>query len=79
MQASPGDMVVKTLLASAGGARDIDLIPGSRKSPGGGNGYSFQYSCLENPMSRGAGQATVLWIAKSWTLLSTHTHPFMIE
>ena len=34
-------------------------IPGSERSPGGGHGYSFQYSCLENPMDRGAWRATV--------------------
>ena len=37
---------------------------------GEGNGNPLQYSCLENPMDRGAGQATVLGIAKSWKLLS---------
>ena len=38
----------------------ISLIPGSGRSPGGGHGNSLQYSCLENPMDRGAWQATVL-------------------
>ena len=51
-------------------ARDIGLIPGSGKSPGGGNSYSLQYSCLENSMDRGAWQATVHEFAKSWTRLS---------
>ena len=40
-------------------AREVDSIPGLRRSPGVGNGASFQYSCLENSMSRGAWQATV--------------------
>ena len=43
------------------------LIPGSGKSPGGGNGNPLQYSCLENPMDRGAWQVTVHRITKSWT------------
>ena len=44
---------------SACNARDLGLIPGSGRSPGEGNGYPLQYSCLENPMDRGAWQATV--------------------
>ena len=43
------------------------LIPGSGRSPGEGNGYPFQYSCLENFMDRGAWQATVHGVAKSQT------------
>ena len=39
--------------------RDVGLIPGSGRSPGVGNGNSFQYSCLENAMDRGVWQATV--------------------
>ena len=38
-------------------AGDLDLIPGSGRSPGEGNGYPLQYSCLENSMDRGAWQA----------------------
>ena len=45
--------------ASACNARDLGLIPGSRKSPGEGNGNPLQHSCLENPMDRGAWWATV--------------------
>ena len=44
-------------------------IPGSGRSPGVGNGNPNQYSCLENPMDRGAGQATVHGVAKSLTQL----------
>ena len=44
-----------------------ELIPGSGRSPGGGNGNSPQYSCLQNPMDRGAWQATVHRVTKSWT------------
>ena len=51
--------MVKNPLASAGDARDTDLIPGLGRSPGLGNGAPFQYSCLENSMDRGAWRATV--------------------
>ena len=65
----PGGSVVKNLLASAGDVRDMGLIPGSRRSPGGRHGNPLQYSCLENPMDRGAWFATVHRVAKSWTQL----------
>ena len=48
-------------------AGDLGSIPRSEKSPGEGNGYPLQYSCLENSMERGAWQATVHGVAKSWT------------
>ena len=47
-------LVVKSLLANAADSRDVGLVPGSERSPRGGNGHPFQYSCLENPMDRGA-------------------------
>ena len=49
---------------------DLDLIPGSGRFPGDGNGYLLQYSCLENSMDRGAWRATVHGVAKCWTLLN---------
>ena len=49
---------------------DLDSIPGSRRSLGEENDYLFQYSCLKNPMNRGACQATVYGVTKSWTRLS---------
>ena len=49
---------------------DLGLIPGLGRSPGEGNGYPLQYSCLENPMDRGAWWATVHGVAKSQTRLS---------
>ena len=52
-------LVVKNPPASEGDLRDMGLIPGSGRSPGGGHGNPFQHSCLENPMDRGAWQATV--------------------
>jgi len=58
---------VKNPPANAGNTGDKGLIPGSGRSPGGGNGNPLQYSCLENPMDRRAWQATVHGVAKSWT------------
>ena len=52
---------------SACNAGDLGLIPGSGRSPGEGNGNPLQYSCLENPMDRGAWWATVLGVAKGQT------------
>ena len=48
-----------------GNARDVGSIPGSGRSPGVGIGNPLQYSCLENPMDRGAWQATAFGVAKS--------------
>ena len=59
--------MVKNLRTNAGDTREMDLVPGSGISPGGGHGNSFQYSCLENPMDRGAWQATVHKVTKSRT------------
>ena len=56
--------------ASACHAGDQGLIPGLGRSPGEGNGNPLQYSCLENPMDRGAWPATVQRVAKSRTRLS---------
>ena len=47
-------LVVKNLPANAGDIRDISLIPGSGRSPGGGHSNPLQYSCLGNPLDRGA-------------------------
>ena len=53
--------------ASACNAGDLGSIPGSGRSPGEGNGSPLQYSCLENPMDKGAWWATVHEFAKSQT------------
>ena len=58
---------------SACNAGDADLIPGWGRSLGEGNGNPLQYSCLENPIDRGAWRATVHGVAKSRTQLSTHS------
>ena len=63
----PGDSVVKNPPANA---RDVGSIPGSGGFPGEGNGNPLQYSWLENPMDRGAWQATVHGVAKNQTRLS---------
>ena len=52
---------------SACNAGEPGLIPGLARAPGEGNGYPLQYSCLENPMARGAWRATVHRVTKSWT------------
>ena len=57
----PGGSVVKNLPANAG---DTGLIPGSGRSPGEGNGNLLQYSCLGNPMDRGAWWATFHGVTK---------------
>ena len=57
--------LVKNLPANARDARDLGLIPVLGRSPGTGNGNPLQYSCLGNPMDRGAWQATVHGVAKS--------------
>ena len=54
---------------SACNVGDQGLIPGLARSSGGGCGDSLQYSCLENPMGRGAWQAAVLRVEQSWTWL----------
>ena len=59
MRASQVALVVKNLPTSAGDIRDMGLIPGLGRSPGGGHGNPLQYSCLENPMNRGVWGATV--------------------
>ena len=61
--------VVKSPSANAGDLRDVGLIPGSGRSPGGENGNPLQYSCLENPMDREDWRATVRRVSKSRTWL----------
>ena len=57
---------------SACNAGDRGLIPRLGRSPGKGNGNPFGFSCLENPMDRGAWLAIVHWVANSWTQLSDY-------
>ena len=65
----PGDSDGKESACNAG---DQGLIPGSGKFPGEGNGNPLQYSCLKNSMDRGARQALVHGVTKSWTRLSDY-------
>ena len=67
--ASQAVLVVENLPANTGDIRDSSSIPGSGRSPGGGHGNPLQYSWLEEPMDRGAQQATVHRVAKSRTRL----------
>ena len=55
---------------SACNVGDLGSVSESGRSPGEGNGYALQYSCLENPMDRGVWRATVRGVAKSQTRLS---------
>ena len=59
----PGGITVNNPLVNAGDARNVGSIPGSGRSPGGGNSNLLQYSCLENPMDR-AWWATVRGVVK---------------
>ena len=79
--ASQAALMVQNLPVSARYARSSGSIPRLGRSPGVGNGNPLQYSCLENPMDRGAWRATVHGASKSWTQLSdshTHTLAFLI-
>ena len=71
----PGGALVKNLSANAGSTRVAGLIPGLEGSPGEGNGNALQYSCLENPMDRGAWQATVHGVARVGQDLATKPPP----
>ena len=66
MPGFPGGSVVKNLPVSAG---EVVSIPGLGRSPREENGNPLQYSCLENPMDRGAYWATVHGVTNSWTQL----------
>ena len=63
--------MVKKHPPKAGDVRDAGSIPGLRRSPGGGPGNALQYSCLENPMDRGAWWVTVHRVAESDTSETT--------
>ena len=71
--------MVNNLPASAGDLRDVGLIPGSGRSPGGVHGNPLQYSCLENPMDKGAWRTTVYAVAKSWTCLAETHNVYNLE
>ena len=64
----------KESACNARDTRDVGSIPGSGRSPGGGNGRLLQYSCLENPMDRGACQTIVHRVAKNGASLSNRAY-----
>ena len=70
-------LMVKSLPANAGGARDVGLVLGLGRSSGGGNGNPLQDPCLDNPMDRGALWVTVRGITKNRTQLSSTQHSKM--
>ena len=57
--------MVKNLPTNEGDIRDAGWIPGLGRSPGGGHGNPLQYSCLKNPLDRGAWRATVRRVTKN--------------
>ena len=59
--------MVKNPPGNAGDTGDVGSVPGSERSPGGGHGKLLQYSCLENPVDRGAWWVAVLGVAESGT------------
>ena len=65
----PGGTGGKESTCNAEDLRDLGSIPGLERSPGGGHGNPLQYSCLENPIDRGAWWATAHGVAQSWTWL----------
>ena len=67
--------MVKTLPANVGDVRDVGSIPGLRRFRGGRHSNPLQYSCLENPMDRGAWQATVHRVARVGQDLETKLYP----
>ena len=73
--ASQVELVVKNPPANVEDIKDMGSIIGSGRSPGGGNGNPLQYSFLENPMDRGAWQATVHGVTKSQTRLKLPSMP----
>ena len=70
--------MVKNLPANAGDAGDVSLIPGSRRSPRGGNSNPLQYSFLENPIDRGAWRITVPGV-ETESDTTKHTHRVIID
>ena len=65
----PDGIVVKNPLANVDDTREAGSIPGLRRFPRRGNGNTLQYSCSDNPMDRGAWQATLDEVSKSQTQL----------
>ena len=77
LKCSPSGLVGKEPACNAGDTRDTASISGLGRSPGGGHGNPLQYSCLENPMDRGAWQAGVHRVAKSGTTEKTKLYIYV--
>ena len=73
----PSGAVVKNPPASAGDARDMDSIPGSGRSPGGGNGNLLQYACLKNSIDRGGSFRSYSSRGHKDSDMTEHTHIHM--
>ena len=74
MEGFPGGSPIKNMLASTG---DVSLVPELGKSPGEGNSNPLQYSCLGNPMDRGAWQAMVYGVAKELDPIDQYMYVFI--
>ena len=79
-------LVVRNPPTNVGDVRDTSLVPGSERSPRGGHGNPLQYFCLKNPTDRGAWQAMVHGVTKSWAQLEqfsmqarTHTQSILFK
>ena len=72
-------LVVNNPPANVGDSKEVGLIPGSGRFPGGENGNPLQYSCLGNSMNKGDWQATVHGVPKSWTQLNRYTKNGLIQ
>ena len=72
----PGSSVVKNLPTNVGDGTDKDSIPWSGRSPAGGNGNPLQYSCLGDPLDRGAWRATVHGVSELYMIehICKHSH-----
>ena len=77
MRANLSGLLCKESACNVGDTGDVSSTPGSGRSPGGGNGNPLKYSCLKNPMNRGASQAMVQrdGCKEMDTTKHTHTHP----
>ena len=71
--------MVKNVPANAGDTGDLGSVPGLRRSSGGGDGNPIQYSCLGNPMDRGAWQYTVHQVTDSQIQLSMRAHLMLVS
>ena len=78
MTGFPGGVAEKNPPANARDTRDVGLIPGFRRSPGVGDGNLLQYSCLKNPLDRGAWQATDHRVAELDTTKQMNTDTSVI-